>query len=215
MKVKKLKPAADKVKNCKNWHISRINCKKRRRRQLRKGILVWDVKKLSVRVRIWQHHYNPPPPTPTPHNLLSISHIPVYLRKKILSAYRKDHRYWESIITILDCKNIEDTVHVSSLTWKGFSPVWTTTWWRRACRVVNFFSQTEQTRTFSPVKRTAAIWKNHFIENIRQITVLKIITWMNSLVLLHVPFPLEFFITIWTLKWYMHLYKTIRVPKYR
>jgi hypothetical protein len=43
MKIKKLKPAADKVKNCKNWHISRINCRKRRRRQLRNGILVWDV----------------------------------------------------------------------------------------------------------------------------------------------------------------------------
>ena len=35
--------------------------------------------------------------------------------------------------------------------WKGFSLVWTTTWWRRAWRVVSFLWQTLHTSNLSPV----------------------------------------------------------------
>ena len=51
--------------------------------------------------------------------------------------------------------------------WKGFSPVWTTTWWSKACLVVNFLPQTEQIRSFSPVCNLLCCAKSRFHWNPR------------------------------------------------
>ncbi len=89
---KKLKLAADEVRHFKNWHISRINCKKRRRRQLRKGILAWEVKKLPIGVgSVLTLPLHSPPPPPPPQSARHLPHSG--LLKKILSAQRKNHRY--------------------------------------------------------------------------------------------------------------------------
>jgi hypothetical protein len=73
-KIKKLKPAADKVKKCKSWHMSR-------KLSVRKG---GECNSGKVSGHGWSRSYwcgfgsDTTITLPPPHNLLSISRIPAY-----------------------------------------------------------------------------------------------------------------------------------------